>query len=36
MIKMFVGFLEHILMKATGVEIYMTFSAKYVQEWMMT
>ena len=35
MIKRFVGYFGHIRMKVTGVVIYMTFSARCAQEWMM-
>ena len=35
MIKQFVGYSGHILVKVIGVVIYTTFSARCVQEWTM-
>ena len=35
MIKQCAGYSVHILTKVIGAVIYMTFSAKYVPEWMM-
>lgn len=35
MIKQYVGCFGRILMRETGVAIYMIFSARFVREWMM-
>ena len=35
MIERYAGCFELILMKVTGVVIYMIFSVRCVQEWMM-